>query len=154
MNQSRKISVNYFKMKYHFPNPDGNEWISKYNELVDMIANDEAYWKEYKKTQPKRNDKDPNVWKNSKAVTIHHIIPKKINPELVKDPNNLLFVPFKEHCDLHYFLWRTNPEYAAHLWWIALAGRKLCLWDLPNGEPEYRQLSKDLALCRKKSKNN
>lgn len=141
-------------MKYHFPNPDNNEWINKYNDLVDQIAEQEEYWKEYKKHQPKRNDKDLNCWKNTKAVTIHHIIPKKIDMSLLKDKNNLLYVPFKEHCDLHYYLWKSNPQYASHLWFIGIAGRRLGIWDLPNGEEEYKQLAKDTSLSRKKKKLN
>ena len=133
-----------------FPNPDNNEWITKYNELVLKIKSEEDYWKEYKKHQPKRNDKDKNCWKDSKVVTVHHIIPKKIDMSLVKDKDNLLYVPFAEHCTLHYYLWKSNPQYASHLWFICIAGRKLKLWDLPGGEEEYRQLSKDTALSKKK----
>lgn len=133
-----------------FPNPTNNEWINKYNKLVIEIKDKESYWKEYKKNQPKRNDKDNDCWKNSKAVTIHHIIPKSIDDSLVKDKTNLLFVPFKEHCLLHYYLWKSNPIYASQLWWICIAGRKLGLWDLPNGEEEYKQLAKDTSLLRKR----
>jgi len=137
-----------------FPNPSHNKWIDKYNKLVITIKKQEAYWKEYKKTQPKRNDKDTNCWKNSKAVTIHHIIPKSIDESLVKDKDNLLFVPFVEHCLLHYYLWKSNPIYASQLWWICIAGRKMGIWDLPQGEEEYKQLSKDISLSRKNKTNN
>ena len=137
-----------------FPNLLHNKWIDKYNQLVIAIKEKEAYWKEYKKTQPKRNDKDANCWKNSKAVTIHHIIPKSIDESLVKDKDNLLFVPFAEHCLLHYYLWKSNPIYASQLWWICIAGRKMGIWDLPHGEEEYKQLSKDISLSRKNKTNN
>ena len=137
-----------------FPNPSHNKWIDKYNKLVITIKKQEAYWKEYKKTQPKRNDKDANCWKNSKAVTIHHIIPKSIDESLIKDKDNLLFVPFVEHCLLHYYLWKSNPIYASQLWWICIAGRKLGIWDLPHGDKEYKQLSKDISLSRKNKTNN
>lgn len=141
-------------MKYRFPNPDNNEWINKYNDLVNLIESKEDYYKEYKKIQPKRNDKIHSGW-TKEQVGIHHIIPKKIDMSLVKDKNNLLYIPFKEHCDLHYYLWKANPQYAAHLWFIAIAGRKMKLWDLPGGEEEYKILSKDITLSRKnKSKNN
>ena len=136
-----------------FPNPSNNEWIDKYNKLVMLIKSQEDYWKEYKKTQPKRNDKDINCWKYSKAVTVHHIIPKSIDESLVKDKDNLLFVPFAEHCLLHYYLWRANSIYASQLWWICIAGRKMGIWDLPNGEEEYKQLAKDVSLSRKKKTN-
>jgi len=137
-----------------FPNPENNKWINKYNKLVAKIKQQELYWKEYKKTQPKRNDKDANCWKNSKAVTIHHIIPKSIDESLVKDKDNLLFVPFTEHCLLHYYLWKSNPIYASQLWWICIAGRKLGIWNLPHGDEEYKQLSKDISLSRKNKTNN
>lgn len=140
-------------MNYLFPNPDNNEWIAKYNDLVTQIKAKEYYWKAYKKIQPKRNDKDPDCWKDCEAVTIHHIIPKKVNMDLVKDKDNLLYVPFKDHCMLHYYLWKADPKYAPHLWWIGIAGRKLGIWDLPGGEEEYKQLAKDVSLTRKKKKN-
>ncbi len=127
-----------------FPNPNNNEWIDKYNELVKKIKSEEEYWKEYKKHQPKRNDADPDCWKDSEAVTIHHIVPKKIDPSLMNDKDNLLYVPFKDHCNLHYYLWKANPIYAKHLWFIGIAGRKMGLWDLPGGDEEYELLKKDL----------
>lgn len=138
---------------YNFPNPNNNEWLNKYNDLVNEVASKQDYYKEYKKTQPKRNDKDPNCWKGSKAVTIHHIIPKSIDESLVKDKDNMLFVPMADHCMLHYYLWKYNPIYASQLWWICIASRKLGLWDLPNGEEEYKRLSKDISLSRKRKKN-
>jgi hypothetical protein len=136
-------------MVYLFPNDSNNSWITKYNNLVIKIKKQEDYWKEYKKTQPKRNDKDPDCWKNSKSVTIHHIIPKSLRPDLVKNKDNLLFVPFKEHCILHYYLWKADPIYASQLWWICIAGRKMNIWDLPGGEEDYKQLKEDLKLNRK-----
>ena len=137
------------RMKYHFPNPDNNEWINKYNNLVDEIASREEYYIEIKKTQPKRDDKIQSGW-SATQIGIHHIIPKKIDMSLVKDKNNLLYIPFKEHCDLHYYLWKANPIYAAHLWFIAVAGRKMNIWDVPGGEEEYKQLSRDVQLSRRK----
>ena len=119
-------------MKYHFPNTNNNEWIDKYNKLVDEVASKEDYYKEYKKHQSKRDDKH---WENYtlEHVGIHHIIPKKIDMTLLKDKNNLLYIPLKHHLELHYYLWK-----------------KMKLWDLPGGENEYRQLAKDTALSRKK----
>ena len=133
-----------------FPNEESNEWIDKYNELVIEIKNQEDYWKEYKKTQPKRNDKHPENYMLSKMVTVHHIIPVSIDESLSKDKSNLLFVPLKEHCILHYYLWKANPLYAAQLWWIGMAGKKLGVWELPGGDNEYEQLKKDTVLSRKK----
>lgn len=136
-------------MKYHFPNPDNNEWIDKYNKLVAEIAAKEDYYKEYKAHQTKRDDKH---WENYTLdhVGVHHIIPKKVDMSLMKDKDNLLYVPFGKHLDLHYFLWKADPKYGAHLWFIAIAARKMKLWDLPGGEQEYKQLSKDISLSRKK----
>lgn len=81
-----------------FPNPNNNEWLNKYNELVSEIKSKEDYFKEYKKTQPKRNDKEKKYDKNN--VGIHHIIPKKVDMSLINDKDNLLYVPF----DKHYFI--------------------------------------------------
>lgn len=44
-----------------FPNTDNNEWITKYNELVLEIKANEDFYKEYKNTQPKRNDKEKKL---------------------------------------------------------------------------------------------
>ena len=140
---------------YNFPNPNNDKWISKYNDLVNEVASNQDYYKEYKKTQPKRNDKAIDGF-SADNVTIHHIIPKKIDMSLVKDKNNLLYIPFNKHCDLHYYLWKSNKEYALHLWFICLAARKMKIWDLPGGEIEYKQLKKDLSYCiqlKKKNKN-
>lgn len=136
-------------MKYHFPNTEQNEWIDKYNQLVDEVASKEEYYKEYKKKQSKRNDKDPSNY-SLNHVGVHHIIPKSIDESLVKDKNNLLFVPFGDHLQLHYYLWRAYSKYAAQFWFICIAARKMKLWDLPGGEEEYKRLSKDVALSRKK----
>lgn len=129
-----------------FPNPNNNEWIDKYNILAKTIKDKEDFYKEYKKRQPKRNDKERNVTKD--FVTIHHIIPKKIEMKLVKNKENLLYVPFDLHCMLHYYLWKADKQYANHLWFICIAGRKLGIWDLPGGEDEYEQLKKDLKNKR------
>lgn len=129
---------------YRFPNIENNEWFEKYNSLVAEIEAKADYYKEYKKTQPKRNDKNPDCWKDSLAITIHHIIPKSIDKSLEKDKENLLYVPFVEHCQLHYYLWKGDKSYASQLWWICIAGRKLGKWQLPGGETEYEQLKKDL----------
>ena len=136
-------------MKYHFPNTNNNEWIDKYNKLVDEVASKEDYYKEYKKHQSKRDDKH---WENYtlEHVGIHHIIPKKIDMTLLKDKNNFLYIPLKHHLELHYYLWKADPKYASHFWFICIAARKMKLWDLPRGENEYRQLAKDTALSRKK----
>ena len=40
-----------------FPNPNNNEWLNLYNKLVLEVKANEDYYKEYKKTQPKRDNK-------------------------------------------------------------------------------------------------
>lgn len=133
-----------------FPNFDNNPWIDKYNELVKEIKSKESYYKAYKKSQPKRNDKEGCIDKD--FVTIHHIIPKKVSMDLVKNKDNLLYVPFDLHCLLHYYLWKSDRKYATHLWFICIAGRKYGIWDLPNGEDDYNQLKEDLKYCKKLKK--
>ena len=135
-----------------FPNFENNKWFDKYNELVKTIKADEIYYKNLKANQPKRNDKDGSLTKD--FVTIHHIIPKKVSMSLVKNKENLLYVPFDMHCILHYYLWKADPKYALHLWFICIAGRKFGIWDLPGGDEEYEQLKKDVSYCRKLKKEN
>ena len=133
-----------------FPNFDNNQWIEKYNVLVKKVKANEAHYKLVKETQPKRNDKENTVTKD--FVTIHHIIPKKVEMGLVKNKENLLYVPFDLHCLLHYYLWKANPKYASHLWFLCIAGRKIGIWDLPGGEEEYSQLKIDVAAYKKQKK--
>lgn len=135
-----------------FPNPTNNEWINKYNELVHEIKLKEDYYKEYKKHQSKRNDKDTSSY-TVNHVNVHHIIPKKVDMSLVKDKDNLLYVPFGIHIDLHYYLWKADYHYGPHLYFLCIAGRKMKLWDLPNGEDDWKQLCEDCALVRKENKN-
>lgn len=118
-----------------FPNPSNNKWICKYNELVESIVSG-------KKT-----------FLDGSWLGKHHIIPKSIAPELEKDPSNLVTLPFAEHMDLHYFLWKADPKYASQLWFGCVYGRKHKLWDLPGGKTEYKQLKKDLRLSRKRKQH-
>ncbi len=136
---------------FQFPNFNNNPWITKYNELVREIKSNESYYKMIKETQPKRNDKKSTVTKD--FVTIHHIIPKKIEMGLVKNKENLLYVPFDLHCMLHYYLWKADSKYANHLWFICIAGRKMGIWDLPGGEKDYEQLKKDIGKYSKNKQN-
>lgn len=136
---------------FQFPNFDNNPWITKYNELVREIKSNESYYKMIKETQPKRNDKESTVTKD--FVTIHHIIPKKVDMGLVKNKDNLLYVPFDLHCMLHYYLWKADSKYANHLWFICIAGRKMGIWDLPGGEEDYEQLKRDVGKYKKNKQN-
>lgn len=136
--------------KYTFPNPDNNPWIDKYNALVLEVAKHEAENIQKKKTQPKRDDKNP-LW-YSTAIGIHHIIPKKVDMSLVKDKRNLLYIGIADHCTLHYYLWRANPDYAPHLAFIGRAGEKFDWWHMPGGQEEWKQLYKDAAAYSKKKR--
>lgn len=118
-----------------FPNPDGNTWIDKYNTIVKNIKLGKMHFPE-------------GAW-----IGKHHVIPKSISPELAKDEDNLIELPFAEHMYLHYCLWKANPSYASQLWFGCVYGRKHKLWDLPGGEEEYAQLKKDLRLSRLKKKH-
>lgn len=134
-----------------FPNPNNNEWIDKYNELVIQVKEKEAYFKEYKKTQPKRCDEKKIYDKNN--VGVHHIIPKSLDPLLVKDKDNLLFVPFDLHILLHYYLWKADWHYANQFKFIAAAARCWKICDLPGGEDTWKQLVIDSTNIRKEKKN-
>lgn len=42
----------------------------------------------------------------------HHIKPRKLYPQYVDDPDNLLFCTVKQHTNLHYLYWKySNNEY-------------------------------------------
>ncbi len=137
-------------MVYLFPNDDNNFWINKYNDLVIKIKSQESIIKEKKKNQKKRNDKFGGNYL-AENIGIHHIIPKSLRPDLVKNKNNFLYVSFTNHMLLHYYLWKANPIYASQLWFGCVYGRKHKLWDLPNGEEDYKQLKEDLKLNKKKN---
>lgn len=138
-------------MKYLFPNPQNNSWIDEYNNLVLEVEKHEQENKIFMKTQPKRNDQDPGSW-SPQSIGIHHIIPKKIDSSLKNDRNNWLYVNFFDHCTLHYYLWKADPQYAPHLMFIAYAGRKMGLWNMPGGEVEWEELRKDISEVRKNKK--
>ena len=111
-----------------FPNPDNNEWLNKYNALVCDVREGRRLFINVK-------------------LSLHHIIPRSVAPSLAKDKDNYLYVPFKEHMDLHYYLWKADKKYAAQLWFGCVYGRKHGLWDLPDPDTEYEQLKKDVAEC-------
>lgn len=133
---------------YRFPNPDNNEWINKYNELVAKVESGEIVFEQ--NVVSEQNGEAGRIDKLVKGkTTLHHIIPRSISPELTKDKNNHIYVPFKEHMDLHYYLWKADKSYARQLWFGCVFGRKHGLWNLPNGDEEYEQLKKDLNYGRK-----
>lgn len=130
-----------------FPNPDNNEWLNLYNELVLEVKANEAYYKEYKKTQPKRNDKTKSYDRNN--VGVHHIIPRSIDMSLLKESSNLLYVPFDKHILLHYYLWKADYHYANQFKFLAAAARSWNICELPGSEETWKQLCKDSARIRK-----
>lgn len=133
-----------------FPNPWKNDWIDKYNNLVLEIKEKEEFYKEYKKTQPKRNDATKTYSKDN--VGIHHIIPKKVDPSLLKDPENLLYVPFDLHILLHYYLWKADYHYAPHLRFILAAARSWSICEIPGGEETWKEVDRDCTRIRKEKK--
>lgn len=135
-----------------FPNPNNSEWIDKYNKLVIQVKEKEAYFKEYKKTQPKRNDAKKIYDKNN--VGIHHIIPSSLDKSLRKEKDNLLYVPFDLHILLHYYLWKADWHYANQFKFIAAAARSWKICELPGGEDTWKQLVIDSTNIRKEKKKN
>lgn len=125
-----------------FDNPNNNEWIDKYNKLIEDVELGVRVFSNNKET-----------WEEGK-LSLHHIIPRSINPDLTDDTDNHIYLPFKEHMDLHYWLWKYDPKYAPQLWFGCVYGRKNGLWNLPGGDEEYEQLKKDVAKYRKKKKKN
>ena len=138
---------------YRFPDTTNNEWIKKYNQLIEDIETKKI---EFNKDYLNINRSDYNTNEEYRMARLksgsggyHHIIPKKIDPSLEKDKKNLIWLPFKEHMDLHYYLWKANPLYGIHLWFGCIYGRKHKLWDLPGGEDEYNQLKIDVGKYKK-----
>ena len=120
-----------------FENPNDNEWINKYNKLIEEVELGERVFS------------NKETLKEGK-LGLHHIIPRSISPELTEDKNNHIYLPFKEHMDMHYWLWKFDPKYAPQLWFGCVYGRKNGLWDLPGGDEEYEQLKKDVHTYRKR----
>lgn len=113
-----------------------SEWLDKYNKLVEDIM-----------TRKIRFSLD--------KLSLHHIVPRSLAPELDKVMVNHIHLPFEYHMDLHYYLYRHDPAYAAQLWFGCVYGRKHGMWDLPGSDEELKQLKEDLGTWRalKKIKN-
>lgn len=103
-------------------------WMKKYNLLIEQAEAGKTF---------------------KGKLTLHHIIPRSVAPELANDKENWIWLPFKEHIDMHYWLWKHSKKFASQLWFGCVYGRKHGLWDLPGGEEEYEQLKQDLKLCRR-----
>lgn len=135
-----------------FPNPDNNAWISRYNQLIEDVESKKIVFNYIPLDKSLFKTKEEFRIANVRAgkLTLHHIIPKKIDPSLEKYKENFIYVPFKEHMDLHYYLWKADKQYAPHLRFGAAFGRKHGLWDFPGGEIEYEQMKQDCIECRKR----
>ena len=115
----------YKNSTFLFPNENNNEWIDKYNTLVlDVKAGRYDF--------------------GDTKLSLHHIIPRSIAPELTKDKANFVYVPIVEHMMLHYYLWKADSSYGRQLWFGCVWCRKNKLWDLPGGDTEYEELKKSL----------
>lgn len=102
-----------------------NPWMKKYNMLIEFVEKGEISFP-------------------GEKLTKHHIIPKSIEPGFLKAEENFIWLPFKEHMDMHYWLWKFDKKFARQLWFGCVYGRKHGLWDLPGGEQEYEELKRDL----------
>ena len=120
-----------------FENPNNNEWLIKYNKLIEDVELGVRVF----------SDKETLV---EGKLTLHHIIPRSVSPELTNNKENHIYLPFKEHMDLHYWLWKFDPSYAPQLWFGCVYGRKNGLWDLPGGDEEYEKLKEDVKKYRKR----
>lgn len=111
-----------------YPNPKRSWWLMRYNALVTKIKSGKLKFPE-------------GSWLGK-----HHVIPRSERPDLQRDQRNIVVLPFTEHMDLHYFLWRAEPtrRHAQQLWWGCVYGRKNKLWDLPGGDRELEKLKKCL----------
>ena len=104
---------------------ESSPWLEKYNTLVEEVESGKRSF-------------------NGQKLTIHHIIPRSVDSSLAKDKDNQIWLPFKEHMDMHYWLWKHDSKFAKQLWFGCTYGRKHGLWDLPGGDAEYELLKKDL----------
>lgn len=146
-------------MKYlRMPNESHNEWIDKYNSLIDDIESGKLVFSEDYLEVKKEDYPDSQSYKTERvkrgSMGKHHIIPKKYDPSLEKVKENLLPVPFKEHCLLHYYLWKADPSFSLHLWFIYSFGRKHGIWELPGGDEERELLKEDLKEARRLQREN
>lgn len=112
-----------------------NEWLDRYNAVIEKAESSDGM------TKISEGHDD--------FLTLHHIIPRSIQPELKDDKRNHVYLSFYDHAMMHYYLWRYDARYAPQLWFIAVYGRKYGLWDFPD-EDMYEQLKKDVATYRKR----
>ena len=128
---------------YRFPNPTNNEWLDKYNKLIEQVESGAMVFESNVVSDKKGEEGRLDKIRKGKT-TLHHIIPRSIAPELTTDKNNHIWLPFQEHMNLHYYLWKADKSYAKQLWFGCVFGRKHGLWNLPGGDEEYEQLKLDL----------
>ena len=104
-------------------------WLKKYNLLIEQVEAGKTF---------------------EGKLTLHHIVPRSVDSSLSKDKSNHIWLPFAEHMDMHYWLWKYDRKFAPQLWFGCVYGRKHGLWDLPGGKEEYEQLKRDLRSSRRK----
>ena len=117
---------------FRFKPLEHNIWLDRYN---DVISKAESFNGPGNFRINESGDDD--------KMTLHHIIPRSLRPELKNDKRNWIYLNFYDHAMMHYYLWRYDAQYAPQLWFIAVYGRKHGLWDFPEGEEEYERLKKD-----------
>ena len=127
---------------YEFPNPDNIDFLILYNDLCrDGIP--------YNHVQgvTKKQLRDA-------GYSLHHIIPKSFDPSLEHDPENLVYLPFNDHANAHYYLWKglETMEAAMAFWFIYVYGQKNLGYTIPS-EDDFilrEDVSHYLQLKRKK----
>lgn len=131
-----------------FPNPTNNEWLNKYNHFIDEVEQGNIHFEENWMNLEEKDFSNKEEYRLARVKAgktgIHHIIPKKIDPSIQDLEENHIHVPFVEHMNMHYWLWKYDKQYAKHLWFGCVYGRKYGIWDLPGGDIEYEQLKRDL----------
>jgi len=109
-------------MKYTIPNPDNDEWLNKYNKLV-------------------------NIDFGRAGKSLHHILPRCKYPEYEKDKKNFAMLPIDMHWKAHYYLWKYSWEYALEFQFIHNGCKKR--YGVHITDEEEKQLREDIKLVRR-----
>ena len=117
-----------------FPNPDNNEYLTKYNKLSKKGYDPDSPYYKMK-----------NIWKNQ-GMTLHHILPRSVYPEYTDDKENHTFLSYEDHANAHYYLWKgtQDPKYAMAFWFIYIYGRKNRNYTIP--EDDDKLLHEDVHI--------
>lgn len=116
-------------MKFRLDNPDCNEWIVKANALISK----------YEDWTPKNHPRA--------KLSLHHILIRSKFPQLKDDPNNVVWLPYRIHWLIHYYMWRANSDYCAAFWFCYVYFKKHYGMTIP-GDEETR-LIHDMSLYKK-----